>query len=296
MENILIIKTGAFGDVVRTTVLLHLFKGNIYWITDSYNIPLFPDDFPNLKLISSDDLPESLFTQTFDLVINLEEDIDLARMLSTIKSERIIGTYWGENSIHYTENSAAWFDMSLISVYSKEKADKIKLDNKLSYQEILYGMLGESFQGETYQLYKTNLFKPNRQVIIGLEKNVGTRWPNKQWYGYNQLAEILQAGGLNSFFFEHRKDLRKYMRDIEQCSLVITGDTLAMHIALAYQIPCIAIFNCTSPNEIYDYGILTKMVSPMLKEVYYKTVFNPAAISAIRVEEVEKKVKELLMK
>jgi len=34
MQNILIIKTGAAGDVVRTTSLLNILKGNIYWIVD----------------------------------------------------------------------------------------------------------------------------------------------------------------------------------------------------------------------------------------------------------------------
>ena len=36
----LIIKRGATGDVVRTTTLLHILSGEIYWITDENNSTL----------------------------------------------------------------------------------------------------------------------------------------------------------------------------------------------------------------------------------------------------------------
>jgi heptosyltransferase-2 len=76
------------------------------------------------------------------------------------------------------------------------------------------------------------------------------------------------------------------MRDIARCNYIISGDTLAMHIALAYKKNCTAIFNCTSPQEIYDYGLLKKMVSPLLPKYFYKTSFDEAAIECITVAEV----------
>jgi len=33
MSNILICKTGALGDVVRTTPILRVINGNIFWLT-----------------------------------------------------------------------------------------------------------------------------------------------------------------------------------------------------------------------------------------------------------------------
>ena len=41
MKN-LIIKLGALGDVLRTTPLLHILQGDIYWITKKEAIPLLP--------------------------------------------------------------------------------------------------------------------------------------------------------------------------------------------------------------------------------------------------------------
>jgi heptosyltransferase II len=55
---------------------------------------------------------------------------------------------------------------------------------------------------------------------------------------------------------------------------------------MAYHIPSIAIFNCTSPAEIYDYGTLKKVVSPLLHQAFYKTHFSQAVIDSITVEEV----------
>ena len=42
-KNIVIIKIGATGDVVRTTVLLHLYKNdNITWITAKHTLSICP--------------------------------------------------------------------------------------------------------------------------------------------------------------------------------------------------------------------------------------------------------------
>lgn len=59
-----------------------------------------------------------------------------------------------------------------------------------------------------------------------------------------------------------------------------------MHVAMAYHIPSIALFNCTSAAEIYDYGTLQKVVSPLLQQAFYKTSFSQDVIDSISTEEV----------
>jgi heptosyltransferase II len=59
-----------------------------------------------------------------------------------------------------------------------------------------------------------------------------------------------------------------------------------MHVAMAYHIPSIAIFNCTSPAEIHDYGTLKKVISPLLPQAFYKTSFSQEVIDSISTEEV----------
>jgi len=59
-----------------------------------------------------------------------------------------------------------------------------------------------------------------------------------------------------------------------------------MHFALGTAIPCVSLFTCTSPWEIYDYGVQTKIVSPLLEEFFYKRGHDERAITAITVDEV----------
>lgn len=92
-----------------------------------------------------------------------------------------------------------------------------------------------------------------------------------------------------------RNELRQYMEEIDQCAIILSGDTLAMHISIAYEIPCIAIFNCTSPHEIYDYGILKKILSPLLHQAFYKRERFDEIINSIAIQQVYKEVKKEIL-
>ena len=295
MQNILIIKTGAAGDVVRTTVLLHVLSGNIFWLTSLQNISLFPDDILNLKLFAAENLPADIYEQEFDLVINLEENIQIAQIVTKLRFKKLIGIYWDKvnEKLAYTPECADWFDMSLISRLGKQRADELKKMNTLSYQQLLLGMLGKTFDGEEYRIYENKSFHV-KSTVIGIESRVGDTWPNKAWNGYEQLQQLLIKKGFTIKRFEQKKSLREYFDDIHECSLLISGDTLAMHVALAYKIPCVALFNCTSPHEIYDYGILKKIVSPLLLEAFYKQRNIPQVISSIPVQQVFQAVIETI--
>jgi hypothetical protein len=67
-----------------------------------------------------------------------------------------------------------------------------------------------------------------------------------------------------------------------------------MHLALGTETPCVSIFTCTSPWEIYDYGVQKKIVSPLLEEFFYKREYDERATTAITVNEVEVAVMEQL--
>ena len=59
-----------------------------------------------------------------------------------------------------------------------------------------------------------------------------------------------------------------------------------MHLALGTDTRCVTLFTCTSPWEIYDYGIQKKIVSPVLAEFFYKRGYDERATTAITVDEV----------
>ena len=289
MKNILVIKTNASGDVVRTTVLLRILTGRIFWITAAYNIPLFPDNYPDLVLIPSENIPSEILSMNFDLVINLEEDAHLAKLVMMVVAKKSIGILWRDGKLDYTQDSAEWFDMSLISKLPLVEADDLKKTNRSTYQEILFRMMGENFAGQKYLIYQNNTTR-KRRYLIGIEPRVGHIWPNKSWHGYDELIKTLYDEKRSLKVFERRAQLREYLDDINQCGLIVCGDTLAMHVALAYGIPCIALFNCTSASEIFDYGDLTKITSPLLFDAFYKRNFDSGVIQSIPFKEVYDKV------
>jgi len=279
----LIIKIGAAGDVVRTTPLLHPLRGkSIDWITDDRNREVLPQHFPNMEIISFDEAEK----RHYALVLSLDEDAHALQSLRKLSYERLVGAFINaEGKYDYTDEMAEWFNMSLISKYGKEKADQLKFINRKTYQYFLFKGLGLTFQGETYIINEGVVPNPTPN-LIGIERRAGSRWKTKQWNKYDELAEILQSRGFKVFFFVERPSLMEYMRDIARCGFIITGDTLCMHIAIALRIPTIGIFTCTSPWEIEDYGILHKVVSPLLHKAFYKTEYVHEAVDAISLTDV----------
>jgi heptosyltransferase-2 len=296
MSRIAIIKVGATGDVVRTSVLLELFENDdITWVTAKGNIDVLPYQSPVLRrVLAIEDIDKSGITsEDFDLVISLDDDIKCARLASSLKTKELFGAYASGDKVLYTDAASEWFDMGLSSRYGKQKADEIKWNNKCSYQEILLRMLGGIFNGEEYQI-REDVKRDTASKIIGIEARAGARWPTKVWNQYDKLAERLRSEGHEVVFFEERPTFREYFQDIANTSLMIGGDTLGMHIALALDIPSVILFTCTSATEIYGYGRMKKIVSPFLKDAFYKTDYLPHALDSIPLDTVYEAVKKQL--
>ena len=293
--NILIIKLGALGDVVRTTPLLRVLNGNIFWVTAKNALPLLPAD--KLKVVEINEA-ETLGDLFFDLILCLDDDYKAASLATILKKKTLIGSYISnDDSLTYTDSSREWFDMGLISRFGKEEADTIKKANEKTYQEIIFKMCGKKFNGEEYFLNQ-NLLKPRKQksrIIIGIEARAGDKWPMKQWNKWQELASTLEADGYQVRFFRQRQRIAEYVQDINECDLVICGDTLAMHIALSHRKRIVAIFICTSPTEIYDYGRMIKITSPFLERVFYRKDYIPEAVDAISPKTVYQAVRDSLL-
>ena len=96
MSRIVIIKIGATGDVVRTTVLLHLFANDeITWITAKHNIAVLPFRQPNLKeIIAIEEIEKSdVLTAQYDWVISLDDDYKCSALASKIKTKQLFGAF-----------------------------------------------------------------------------------------------------------------------------------------------------------------------------------------------------------
>ena len=292
----LIIKLGSLGDLLRTTPILRILKGEVWWVTSKEGREVFClNSKPGFSFLTIEEAPEKLFRTTFDLVISLDDDRKAAQFASQLSKEQLVGSFIDKSgNIAYTESAAEWFDMGLISRLGKEKADELKKQNRKSYQDMIFGMLGERFSGEEYLLgyedEKKESLSPKAPYLVGIETRAGKRWPTKQWHQYDQLMQLLVNDGLEVKMFTQKPTLAGYIREIARCNLVVTGDTLALHIALALKKKVVAIFICTSPAEIYDYGRMTKIVSPQLERAFYRQDYIPEAIEAVTLKEVYQKV------
>src|SRR6266550_7704361 len=150
--NGLIVKLGATGDVVRTTPLLSRLKGQVTWVTASKNTVLLEGLNCDLRCFSWEERAK-VTSNHYDLVINLEDTLEVAQFLKTVRYSEMFGAYVdSDNSLRYTANSKHWFDLSLISSYGREEADRLKLLNRQTYQEMIFSGLGFRFTGDAYLL------------------------------------------------------------------------------------------------------------------------------------------------
>ena len=89
MTKILLIKTGAAGDVVRTTILLNALQGAVTWVIDSKYAAILPTWHPNLhRVITLNDALPALQHEIFDHTISLEEDLECALLASRIPTKK----------------------------------------------------------------------------------------------------------------------------------------------------------------------------------------------------------------
>jgi len=282
--NVLIAKLGATGDVVRTTPLLGRFAGQIAWLTAAKNTVLLENLTDNLRCFSWEErqlVPDI----RYDLIINLEDTLDVGLYLKTLRTTQLFGAFVDSaNQLRYTDDSRRWFDLSLISAYGREQADKLKLKNRRTYQDLIFEGLGFRFAGETYLLPEPIETGLSGDVAIAAE--AGAVWPMKKWAYYSELKQRLEDQGLKVNILPERPSLLEHLCDVRNHRCVVGGDTLPMHLALGSKIPCVTLFNCTSPWEIHDYGLQEKIVSPLLEEFFYKRGFDERATKAISVDEV----------
>jgi hypothetical protein len=221
----------------------------------------------------------------YDLVINLEDSLEVGLYVKTLEFKQLFGAYAdSENRLRYTDDSRRWFDLSLISAHGRERADSLKFQNRHTYQELIFHGLGFRFGGEPYLL--PTPIETGLSGDVAIAPDAGEVWPMKKWAHYGKLRRELEANGLTVNVLSQRASLLEHLCDAKNHSCLVCGDSLPMHFALGTATRCVTLFNCTSPWEIHDYGIQRKIVSPLLKQFFYKRGLEERATTAITVKEV----------
>jgi heptosyltransferase II len=282
--SVLIIKLGATGDVVRTTPLLRRLDGPVSWITAENNLALLEGIDREVRCVSWENR-KRVADVAYDLVINLEDDRETSWFLKELEFKQLFGAYLdGDDKLTYTSDSRDWFDLSLISAYGREEADRLKLLNRRTYQELIFEGLGLGFSGETYYLPPSR--STGLQGDVAISSTAGLVWPMKKWAYYDKLKNELESGGLKVNILQSRPTLLEHLADVQGHRCLVSGDSLPMHLALGSGLRCVSIFTCTSPWEIYGYALQEKIVSPLLEKFFYKRGYYRSATTAISVEKV----------
>lgn len=331
--KILIIKLGAIGDVLRTTSLLEGLKerynAEIDWVTKKESFEILK----NNRLVDNVFLLENkLKNAKYDLVISLDDDKSACKLASGLNKKKIIGAYLKNGKIAYTEDSNEWFDMSLISKFGKKRADELKRINKRSYQEIISKILGVPFTEPMLNLSEPDIkfaeeFKKKSRIkdtdlVIGINTGAGKRWEKKRWpvdYTAKLIdklneelnAKVILFGGPGEA--ERNKEIRNRLKTgvidagcnnslmefsalVNLCRILITSDSLAMHIGIALKKQVVALFGPTSAAEISIFHRGKKLTAPIECYCCYKKRcgITKDCMGLITVDEVFKAVKEAI--
>ena len=333
-QRLLIIKLDAMGDVLRTTALLPALaeahpRCAITWITRRESRPLLERN-PYITEIFNygEDALVQLQARRFDRVINLDAGKTSAGLAALANSRQKDGFILDARGCVQPTNAAArrWLEMGLF--------DDLKRRGDRTYQERMLEIIGLSRAPHRYVFELTEEERARGRThlerlgvdwaypVVGLNTGAGGRWQLKQWReeGYLELVERLSGRRRAQFVLlggpeervRHQRlvsrsrvplidsgcdnPVRHFAAILAACTLVVAGDTLAMHLALALGRRTVVLFGPTSAPEIEMYELGEKIVPHMECLACYKPScdFVPNCMDLISTDMVEAAVERQL--
>jgi heptosyltransferase-2 len=237
----------SLGDVLRTTVILHLFPGEHYhvtWLADKKAIPLLKGNTHIHRLLAVNSFtPHLLLSEWFDIVVNFEKESGICAVSDRIPAWRRYGFRLDPKS-----HTAVAYDHSdealSFTADSQAKRNKAK-----SWSEILYDMLGHKYAGQPYLLG----YQPKSAIRydVGLNHLIGKKFPLKRWpetHWKNLHDELSEQYSV--CWQQGDNDIEDYIEWIASCRVLVTNDSLGLHIALALGKPVVALFGPTISTEV----------------------------------------------
>ncbi len=340
--EILLIKLGAMGDVLRTTSVLpglreKYKKARISWLTKKESLPILKNNPYISDLYYMDkDVLNVLSKKKFDLIINLDEDYEACSVATQLAGtpDKIIGFYLDKNNkIRPTKTARTWFNMGALGPHPQN--DILKKQNTRTYQQHMFDILEINPENyETFLKLTSEQEKFAREFarryhikeddyVIGVNTGAGGRWPQKKW-SVQKTAQLIdrlhKELNVKIILFGGREEIKRvdeiialthvpvinsgvgnnleeFPALLSLCHLVVTSDSLGMHIALALKKKVVALFGPTSYNEIEMYGRGVKVYPKMDCLVCYKKYEcekKPNCMDNISVDMVFDAVKKLM--
>ena len=329
------IKLGATGDVLRTTPLLPALRrahpdAQITWLTRPAAVELLADleELDRVLPLDVESLAH-LPAERFDQLICLDKEPAATGLAARIEATKKRGFVMDASGALRAAHPGSEYALQL------GLDDELKFHrNEKSYQQLCFDIAGLPFQGEDYRLRlrdehreagKRRLADAGagpEERLVGLNVGAGAVFAYKAWRpdGFAELAErVSRQLGLRCVLLAGERDeaparevsascevplldpgrtdsLAEFAAIVERCAAVVTGDTLAMHLALATKRPVVAIFGSTCPQEIELYGRGEKIVPKIDCHPCYRRDCDrtPTCADAVGVEQVFSALRRVL--
>jgi heptosyltransferase-2 len=261
---------------------------------------------------------EFLKAEQFDLLINLDKDNEACALATQINSKEKKG-FILKNGIPFPANSLAEhkYLTGIFDDYSKQ--------NTKNYMVEMFELLGFNYNGEKYILpsFKSHYEDwdlDKKKKIVGLNTGCGGRWTSRLWkdeywisiakYLLQNNYEVVFLGGQQEDeknkilaeksggkYFGHFS-LEKFINLVDQCDLVVTAVTMAMHITIGLNKKIILFNNIFNKYEFELFG-LGEIIEPEKEcTCFYKpacTNPNYRCMDLISVKKVFNSIKKLLL-
>lgn len=299
----------------------------IFWITSKSAMEILRNNKHIDELVDINDINklQEVLENEFDWVISLEDEKEIFEKIKKIKYKKISGVFIKDNKINYINDLKEWFDMGLISKYGKNIADKLKKLNKLGHSEIFSKALGIEIKEPYFfnnvkieKIIKEEIDIYKKYKLIGLNLNAGKRWPSKSLdfvKGVKLIEKLLVhldiyifiLGGeeekennkklLENFKGKERimmiepRSLEEFAAIIKNLDLLVSSDTLALHLAIAQKVKNVSYYSPTSAAEIDTFGFGEKVISTAKDYCSYNKITDT---SSITVEKIYNKIITIL--
>lgn len=281
-KQILIIKLGAMGDVIRTTPLVVKYRdiypdAHITWLT------LSPDVLSKKEIDTIYTWNETsvfiLKNKTFDIAINLDKEEEACILLANVQAKEKYGFIWRNNHIDAATPAA---EHKLITGFF----DHISQKNTKNYLEEIFEICHLKFNNEEYLLnYNQELAEiwhkklsqiSGGKTIVGLNTGCGERWltrlwPDEYWIEYIKLLQknnffpvVLggpQEDEKNKLFAKETDchypgtySLEEFFSITAACDIIVTQVSMMMHIASALKKKMILFNNIFNKHEFFLYN------------------------------------------
>ncbi|HYF04441.1 MAG TPA: glycosyltransferase family 9 protein [Patescibacteria group bacterium] len=274
-KSILIIKLGAIGDVIRTTPLLLKIQQEypnaaIWWVTHTPEI--LPNNIHRILKFNAESLLVLQATE-FDTIINLDKDPAACALLKLLEAPEKIG-------FTLKNGKPAPVDARAEHKFLTGIFDDVNQQNIKSYVQEAFEICGWEFKGEDYLLREVQKIDwripSGGRPIIGLNTGCGERWISRLWprESWADLIVKLQKAGYCPILLGGRDEhefntnlsketgayyagqfpLQQFISLMNECDVVVSGVTMAMHIAIALKKQLVLFNNIFNPYEFELYG------------------------------------------